>query len=215
MVTSFLCDEGSQFLDIHVDDVIRGSELLEDGQGRSAEAVGKHFLLCEARAFHEEMVHEALLLSCEVLDGAKPSSGEFLQGRVTVVVHVDGGGDPAKAEAISDNECVHPIVLREIGVGLFKFADLLGVEDMEIPLKLAGCPVTLQETHEVVAVDASRLDGDGDSGQVRFRQSGNDLFGNGLGTAKVVLYGKSFVFRTVWQHNVYRVVAAAYINANE
>ena len=76
VVPTFLGDEHRKRFDIRTDDIVRGFECFKDSQRGCAIIVIEHFLLSETGALHEEIVHETMLLSREVLDSVEASTGE-------------------------------------------------------------------------------------------------------------------------------------------
>ena len=53
---------------------------------------------------------------------------------VAVLVYIDLRTDPAEAEMVSNHKGVHPVVLRQVWIGVLKLLDLFGIEHMALSL---------------------------------------------------------------------------------
>ena len=70
----------------------------------------------------------------------KSGSGEGSESLVAIVVHIDLLGDSAKTEMVGNHKGIHKVIFGQIWIGFLEFFDLLGIEDMDLPLETgSGC----------------------------------------------------------------------------
>lgn len=171
-------------------------------------------VLRQSAAFFEQQISKPLFLAGKVLHGVKSGTGQISQCFIAVVVHVNLIPDSAKAEAVRDDKGVDVVVLRQVVVGFLELSDLLGIEDVDLPLEPAEAAILSELVYEVFSVYGGSLHADlGGSKPQRF-QRGDDLLRDDPVTAEIVLNGKLAVHISVRQHQVCYVVLAAYVNAN-
>ena len=156
-----------------------------------------------------------LLLPREILDSVEPCACESLQSLVAVVVHKHLPIGATETEIVGDYERVHEIVFRKIGVGFLEFPHLLGVEDMNFRSEASEVSVLAKRVDEMIAVNGSRFQPDGNTGKMETIEGGNDTARQDFDAAGIVLDGKAAVLAAVRLHQVGDVGPAAHVNANE
>ena len=61
---------------------------------------------------------------------------------------------------VGNHKGVHEVILRQVGVGFFEFPNLLGIEDMDLPLKPAKAAILPECVNQAVSVDRGCLQAD-------------------------------------------------------
>ena len=154
--TANFADESSQFFQFSVSQFIHGFKAFHERNGGGT-GILNALILSHARAFKKQVIGKPLLLAGQVLDHIKSGSGKGLQGLVAVIVHVDLPGNSAEAEMVGNHESVHPVVLRQVGIGILELTHLLGIENMDLPLVVAKAAIFPERIHKAVPVDGSGL----------------------------------------------------------
>ncbi len=116
---------------------------------------------------------------------------------------------------IGNHESVHIVVLRQVGVGLLEFPDLLGVKHMDLAPEPAKSAVFPESVYKIISVDAGGLHADHDLFQTHCSECRHNFIYKYFSTLTVVLYSEITVLFPIWPHEVDCVSTAAHINANE
>ena len=87
------------------------------------------------------------------MDDIKSGSGKGLQGFVAVIVHVDLPVDSAETEMVGNHKGVHPVVLWQVRIGFLELPHLLGIQNMDFPLKPPQAAILTKSIDWAVPVD--------------------------------------------------------------
>ena len=80
-----------------------------------------------------------------------------MQGFVAVIVHVDLPVDSAKTEMVGNHKGVHPVVLWQVRIGFLELPHLLGIQNMDFPLKPPQAAILTKSVDQAVPVDGGGL----------------------------------------------------------
>ena len=105
--------------------------------------------------------------------------------------------------------------MGQIWIGFLEFFDLLGIEDMDLPLEPAQAAILPEGIHKVVPVDRGGFRPITTSLSRMELSADTILSDNIFSTAKIVLHRKATVLASIRLHQVGDIAPAAHINANE
>ena len=206
-------DKRSKLIEFGISQIIGGFKMFHKGQSGDA-GIGNIAGLGDARALEEQVVGEALLLPGEVLDRVESGPGERLERLITVVVHVDLLADPAESEMVGNDESVHEVVLGQVRIGLLEFPDLLGIENMKLPLELTQLSVLTERVDQAIPIDGSRLHADDDIAELHGSHCRHDSLCQQFSTAAIIWQREAAVLAAIRFHQVGYIVSAPHIDAN-
>ena len=72
---------------------------------------------------------------------------------MAVISQIDLFVDSTKAQAVSNDKGVHIIILWQVVIGFLEVLYLLGIEDMDLPVKRSQRGIFPQEKYEIVSID--------------------------------------------------------------
>ena len=61
---------------------------------------------------------------------------------------------------VGNHEGIHEVIFGQVWIGFLEFLDLLGIEDMNFPLKPAQAAILSEGIHKVVPVDRGSFQAD-------------------------------------------------------
>ena len=157
--TSCFCNEGGQFFQIRVCQIIHCFKALHESN-RGGAGISNILILGHAGAFEKQVVGKPLFFTSQILNDLKSGPRQGLECFVTVIIHVDLPGDSAKTQMVGNHKGVHPVVLRQVRIGFLEFPHLLGVKDMNLSLELPQSAIFSESVDKAVPVDRGGLQTD-------------------------------------------------------
>ena len=97
--------------------------------------------------------HTAEFKIYEVADGKVTCSCEVLEGFGVIVPYVYLFVDSSKAQAVSNDKGVNPIILWKVVIRFFELIDLLRIEDMNLSVKGCKRGIFPEKIYKVVTID--------------------------------------------------------------
>ena len=69
-------------------------------------------------------------------------------------------GNPAETEMVGNHKGVHKVILGQVGISFLELFDLLGIENMDLPLEPAKAAILPESIDQAVPVDGGGLQAD-------------------------------------------------------
>ena len=139
-VVTLLADVADEVFRRHLNNLLRGEEIREDGSRSRAEAVGKGLFIAleqrELAELEEDVGEHVGLLSCESLGQMAAVARQPLQCK-ELAAPPRLCRDPVDTSEVSDDECIDEIVLAEIDEGLLVVLHHLRIQ--AINLRVERC----------------------------------------------------------------------------